>query len=598
MNPAPNPGRRRSRAGRRFLLVTGAALLLVAGAAEIPSARARAGDDSAALVQEANRKVRQKDTAGAIQLLQRAIAADPANVDAHVRYQDLARSAVGLPQIQRQYSDAAKAKPDDAVAQFLAVRLLPAEQAVDEFKKLASRFADSPWPCAGLARASEALRKFGDAAVAHADAIRRAGAGATRFEAFRAYGFEQQGDWAQAVDAWKAIVPKTPKDLSARFGLAEALRKNGQLDEALVALDEAAKVGAAEPELAYRRGLVHFDAGRWDKALESFDASIGLDRGMIESYCAGCETAILQAYATADAAKRDVTEKDFEKATGYGERAVITDPESAYAHFVLGAAYEAAGELNMSPDQLDPAVKQYDAALERLPIPGPDKVRVLTAKAWVLILKSSWDGALDAAQRAIDIDPKCAVAYGHAGYALAGMGKQQDAIAKYYKKGLAIDPRNARISHDMGIAYRELKKPLDAKKPLEDAVSWEPKNGRYHLSLGELYYELKKNKEAAQELFEATEALPRSEDAWRAYGRACYSAKSWEECARAYEKVVGLFPEAKTEHLILAVVYAEQLKDKTKAKAHATKFRENGGSDPNLDDWLSQLLADATGNKP
>lgn len=592
MTRTTTTARRGLRAPLRAALLAGVALGLVT---TLPDAVAGAGDEATVLVQEANRKVRQKDLAGAIQLLQRAIATDPANVEAHVRYQDLARSAVGLQQIQRQYTDAAKAKPDDAVAQFLATRLLPPDQAADAFKKLTTRFPDSPWPCAGLARALEALRKFPDAAVAHADAIQRAGADATRFETFRAYGFEQAGDWGQAADAWKAIVPKVPKDLSARFGLAEALRKDGQLDEALVALDEAAKVGATEPELAYRRGLVHFDAGRWDKAAEAFDASIGLDRGMIESLCAGCETAILQAYAAADAAKRDVTEKDFEKATGYGERAVISDPDSAYAHFVLGAAYEAAGELNLNPDQLDPAVKQYDAALERLPIPGPDKVRVLTAKAWVLILKSSWDGALDAAQKAIDIDPKCAVAYGHAGFALAGQGKQQEAIAKYYKKGLSVDPRNARISHDMGVALRELKKPNDARKPLEDAVAWEPKNGRYHLSLGELYYELKKNKEAVQELFDATELLPRNEDAWRAYGRACYSGKYWAECTQAYEKVVELYPEAKTEYLILAVVYSEQLKDKTKAKKYATKFRENGGSDPNLDDWISQLLADSTG---
>ncbi|MCE9637429.1 MAG: tetratricopeptide repeat protein [Planctomycetes bacterium] len=597
--PSPTSSRRRTRLiGLAF---AGAAAVL-GGLAPIGSRspldfRAFASAESSRLVAEANRKIRQQDPSGAIKLLEQAIAADPQDIDAHIRYQDVAKAALGAGPLRRKYDEAATAKPDDAVAQFLAARLLPAADAVDAFDKQTLKFKDSPWPCAGKARALEDQGKFADAAQSHGDAIKRAGeAAGVRFLAYRAYGLEQGSQWALAVEAWRAVLAKSPSDLSAHFGVVEALRKNGAIDDAMLALDAAAKVGASEPEVAYRRGLIEFDAGHSEKAVAAFDAALAIDRGMLEALCAACDASLQLARDKADQEKRDLTDKDFEKAISYGDRAAVSTPESPYAHFVLGAAHEAAAETNA--DHLDTALKEYDEALNRLPIPGPEKVRALTAKAYILLQKADWDPALDTAQKAIDIDKSCLVAYGHAGHALAAQNKQLDAINKYYKAGLKIDPKCARLLHDMGVALWELKKPNDAKKPLEDARTYDAKNGRYRLSLGELYYELKRNKEATVELLEATELLPRNVDAWRSYGRACYAAKTWDECTRAYEKVVALDADATDEYLYLAVVYADQLGNKDKAREHVKKFREKGGQDPNLDDWMNQLLEDTGTKKP
>jgi tetratricopeptide (TPR) repeat protein len=341
------------------------------------------------------------------------------------------------------------------------------------------------------------------------------------------------------------------------------------------------------------------DAERWDKALESFDAALALDRGMLEALCAASDAAVKQGRAKAEAEKRDVEEKDFDKAIVYGDRAVVCQPDAPHPHFVLAAAHEAAGWANA--EHYDVAITEYQAAIDRLPIPGPDKVRALTAKAYVLIEKELFDQAIETAQKAIDIDKNCLAAYGHAAFALSAQGKPQDAINRFLKPGLKVDPKNARLNHDLGVAYWELKKPNDARKPLEDARTAEPNNGRYRHTLGELYYELKRYKEATTELLVATERLPREIEVWRSYGRACYSAKSWDECVRAYEKVCEMDDKTVKEHLYLAAVYADQKKDKEKAKQHVLKFRENGGSDPNLDDWMNQLLGTdpaAGGNKP
>ena len=49
---------------------------------------------------------------------------------------------------------------------------------------------------------------------------------------------------------------------------------------------------------------------------------------------------------------------------------------------------------------------------------------------------------------------------------------------------------------------------------------------------------------------------------------------------------------AKAEHLYLTLIYADHLNDKEKAKLHARKWLDQGGSDPNIDSWIQDLLAD------
>lgn len=577
-----------------------AVLLVLAGAAgallATPVAASAAEGGASGLIADARKKARQQDLPSAVRLLEQAIAAEPANADAHILYQDLARETSGLAPLVDAYRKRAAEAPQDPLFAFLLARLQPPDQSLAAFEKQATAFPQSPWPHAGKARALENLGKFADAITQHDLAVERAGADAPRFLAFRAFSFERAGQLESAIEAWKALLAKAPADPSARYGLGDVLRRAGQLDEAVAVLDEARKAAPADPEPSYRIGLVHMDAEKWDDAIKAFDAALSADKSMLEALCAGSEAAIARARATAKKEKKALEEKDLEGAVGYADKAVVIAPESAYAHFALAAAYEARGEVNF--DNYELALKEYDAALERTPIPGPAKVRTLTARAFCLLRLGRWEEAVDAAQRAIDIDKNCAAAWGHGGHALAALGKQKDAIDRFYKPGMKACPDDPRLLHDYGVALREMKKPNDARKPLEDAKKLDPKNGLYRLSLGELYYELGRFKDAVAELFEATELLPRDVTAWRCYGRACYAGKFWDEAATAYEKVLELAPDSIEEHLYCAVIYADQLKNKGKAKPHIESFLKKGGQDQNLQDWMNQILEDtAKGGK-
>lgn len=583
---------KRAGANAGVWLALGAGVLGAAAFASLvalPAATAFAGDATAA-VENARKKVRVHDVKGALLALEQALAQDPANADANILYQDLTREVAGTAALLTKYKDLAAKAPQDAFLAFLVARLGSPDAVAKDCDVLKRTFPDSPWPHAGRARALADEGKWEEAVTEFDVAIQRAGSDVGRFLAYRASALEQGGKWSQAADAWKLAADKLPGDVSARMGLGEALRKIGAADDAIKVFEDVRKLAPMDAEAAWRIGLCHSDAHRYADALKAFETALAIDRTMVEASCSASEALVRKARATADAENRDITEEDLAPAITAADRAVIMAPDSAYAQFTLGAAHEAAGEVNA--EHLEPALKAYDAAIERMPIPGPEKVRAFCAKSYVLLRLARWTEAQDAADRALGIDPKNAIAFGHAAHALASQGKQKDAIDKYYKPGIKAAPEDARLQHDMGVALWEMKKVNDAKKPLEEAAKLDPKNPTYLHSLGEWYYEVKRYKEGSAILAEATELAPRNAEIWGSYAKVTYSAKQWEECARAFEKVIELVPDAVDEHLFVAVVYADQLKDKAKAKPHVLKFQELGGSDPNLDSWMTNILED------
>ncbi len=291
------------------------------------------------------------------------------------------------------------------------------------------------------------------------------------------------------------------------------------------------------------------------------------------------------------------------------------------------------------------ALREYETVLGMVPATSPDRVTALLGKAYVLLLVGKFDDAVAAADKANDSDDHAMSSYLYGGRGLQAKADSKDAIEKFYKAGLKVAPDNAKLRHAHGIALWDMGKTIDAKKDLESAAQAEPKCGRYQLSVGEIYYELKMYKQSVTALAAATELLPRDPTAWRALGRSCTSNKDFDNAALAYEQVISLVegtpapagagaggaappanppanpptnPPANpptsppapppagggaakptdasklavNEHLYLALIYADHLNDKDKAKAHAKKWREEGGKNPDLESWVDQLLAD------
>lgn len=572
------------------LIRIGFAAALAAAVLLAPTPVAARAEDSPAqsLFRDASRKLREQDVAGAIGILEQALAADPRHPESNVLYQDTAVQVLGQAELAKRYETLAAENPEDPLYAYLAVRLKQPEQALLAFEKQSAKFKGSPWPRVGRARALEKLGRGEESLAALDNAINLAG-GEPRFRALQAYALERARKWVPAVDAWKQVIAKLPDDPTARIGLGEAHRGAGNDAEAIAAFEEAATRFPKDPDPPYRLGLVHLDAGRFEEATAAFERALGLDRSMVEALIGASQSILKGTLAIAKEGVKEPDEKQLMKALDVATRAVASNPQSARAHFTQGAVYEALGELDAV--HLDSAMEEYQAALDLLPFPGPERVRVLVAKSFVLLRLASWDEAEAVARQALDIDAECVPALIHAAHALCQLGRYEDAIKSYYKPGLKIAKDDARLLYGSGMAFWSAKKQNDARKSLEAAVKADPDNGLYRLSLGELYYELKRYKEAVKETFEATELRPKDPIAWTAYGRACTSDELWEEAVEAFQKRIELDPECIDEYLWAAIIYDHHLKDREKAREYVEKWLERGPpEDPNLESWIDDVL--------
>src|SRR5262245_64364983 len=77
-----------------------------------------------AFVDEARAKMRKNDVRGAIAALEKAIAADGTNPDAHILYQDLAKDSVGVDALVTTYRQKMSEHAEDPLFAFLYARLL------------------------------------------------------------------------------------------------------------------------------------------------------------------------------------------------------------------------------------------------------------------------------------------------------------------------------------------------------------------------------------------------------------------------------------------------------------------------------------------
>ena len=588
MTPLPRPDRH-SRPQRRLRLALSAGLATALLLGGLPAPAARADESPAAQqVLDASRKLREQDIAGALRLLEQALAADARNPEANVLYQDTATQVLGLADIVTKYEKLAAEHPDDPLFAYLATRLKAPELALAAFEKLVVKYKGSPWPEVGRARALEKLKRGPESLAALDQAIAIAG-GDARFRALQAYALERAGSWGPAADAWKQVIASRPSDPTARLGLGEALRGGGNDAEAVAAFEAAQSAAPKDPDPAYHIGLVHLDAQRFSDAAAAFERALAMDRSMVVALAGAAQTYLKSALAGAKEGAKAIDEKQLMKALDFATRAVASNPQSARAHFTQGAVYEALGEVDAV--HLESAMEEYQEALDLLPFPGPERVRVLVAKSFVLLRLASWDEALAVARQALDIDAKSVAAMIHAGHALCQVGKFDAAIKTYYKPGLKLDKADARLLYGSGMAQWSLKKHNDARKDLEAAVKADPKNGLYHLSLGELYYELKRYKDAEKSLFIATDLRPKDPIAWTAFGRACTSMEHWEDAIEAFEKVVTIEPETEDEYLWMAIIYDKHLANREKARELLERWLEVGpAEDPNLQSWIEDVL--------
>lgn len=202
---------------------------------------------------------------------------------------------------------------------------------------------------------------------------------------------------------------------------AKALEGQGRLEEQIVLYTRCIKTGDLSPQVRtsayYNRGNAYSDRGQNDRAIQDYDAAIGINPNDADVYNN-------RGIAYRNKGLYDRAIQDYDKA-------IEIDPKKARVYTNRGNAYSDKG-------QYDRAIQDYDKAIEI----DPKSARASAARGNVYRSKGLYDRAIQDYDKAIELDPQYALAYENRGLAYYSKGQYQRAAAEF-RAALTLKPDNA-----------------------------------------------------------------------------------------------------------------------------------------------------------
>jgi tetratricopeptide (TPR) repeat protein len=125
---------------------------------------------------------------------------------------------------------------------------------------------------------------------------------------------------------------------------------------------------------------------------------------------------------------------------------ILKDSLTPEEHLNLGVAYERSGEF-------DQAIREYEAAAEKLPI-------ALLYLGNAYFLKSDWDQAETYFKKAIEKDAKNAPAYNNLAWLYYQRGKNLEQAEALAQRALELDPSKRSVYEDTLEKVREKKRAI------------------------------------------------------------------------------------------------------------------------------------------
>ena len=283
-----------------------------------------------------------------------------------------------------------------------------------------------------------------------------------------------------------------------------ALYSNGQIQEALGAVETLTKSYPNDPLLYNISGICYKTIGKLDAAVKSFEKALTIKSDYAEvHYNLGVTlqelnqlNAAVKSYEKALAIKPDYANvcnnlgnilKDLgqhDAAVKSFEKAIVIKPDYAEAHNNLGVTFQ---EL----DKQDAAVKCYEKALSI----KPDYADAHNNLGNVLKDHGQLDAAVKSYEKALSIKPNFADAHYNLGSTLKEVG-QIDAAIKCYEQALSIKPSYAEAFNNLGIALMSLGRLDAAVKSYNQAITIKPEYANAYANHGDVMKRLKRLDEA------------------------------------------------------------------------------------------------------
>jgi len=201
-------------------------------------------------------------------------------------------------------------------------------------------------------------------------------------------------------------------------------------------------------------------------------------------------------------------------------------------------------------------------------------VMVWFNKGFALHNLGRYDEALQAYNRAIEIDPQLAAAWNNKGIILEGQGKYDEAI-KAYDEVIRLDPNLAEAWHNKGVAFGKQSKYDEAIQAYDEAIRLNPNYANAWYNKGAALGKQGKYDEAIKAYDEVIRLDPNYAEPWNNKGNALYAQGKYDEAIKAYDEAIRLDPNLAEAWHNKGVALGKQSKYDEAIKAYDEAIRLN-----------------------
>ena len=281
-----------------------------------------------------------------------------------------------------------------------------------------------------------------------------------------------------AIKQFTDALAMEPRDSSAQFGLAVALRRKWKLDEAAAGLAKVEELDAKFPGLALEKGRLAEARGDMDAATASYRQALAdsPDDAALKSRM-GAVLVLTGKEAEAEKLLREVLE---------------AQPYSSEAEHYLG-------RIELARGQLESARQRFLRAARLDPDSGMYRMYV----AWAALESNEMSTALRDLNAALKLDPTLGDAYWLRARIRIRAGTVRDALGDL-KKAIELNPKRIEAWAAMGESHYQLGQMKDAIAALKTAVAGMPEQGYWWYRLGRLQLDEGQRADALASLNAAT----------------------------------------------------------------------------------------------
>src|SRR5581483_8007031 len=336
------------------------------------------------------------------------------------------------------------------------------------------------------------------------------------------------GDLETAQTWFEKARDLDPSSSVIHFYVGEVLYNRGLNDEALAALNRAIERNPDNPDAHYLMGFVLGDMGRHEEAREATKRAIRLNPTLSRA----------QANLTLDGpgprriSNPAVVEQQQIK--------MVVAEEGQLAHYNLGLAFRQKGYYAE-------ALREYQLALDR----GEDAALVLQAIAEVQLLRKDVEAAVATYDELLTHQPESPKLWNERGVALHQHGKYTEA-GECYQKALDADPRYALAANNLGVSRFHAGETEGAVKAFETALDIAPTFVKARLNLALLLMKGKRLQQSLEAYRQVLLHAPENAVAWNGVGLVLAELRKFEDARNAFARATQSRPNYAEAHYNLS----------------------------------------------